>query len=70
MFCRYSGSNSWREDFSVPKNAPQRFIRFVAAAGILLFLAATASMIVAISPFAEQMSATLNARAAVIVGAL
>ena len=54
----------------MPKNAPQRFIRFVAAAGILLFLAATASMIVAISPFAEQMSATLNARAAVIVGAL
>lgn len=54
----------------MPKNALQRFIKLEAAAGILLFAAAAASMIVANSPLAELMSATLNARAAVIVGAL
>lgn len=54
----------------MPKNALQRFIKLEAAAGILLFLAAAASMVVANSPLAEYMSAALNARAAVIVGAL
>ena len=54
----------------MPKNALQRFIRLEAAAGILLFLAAAASMIVANSPLADKMAAILNARAAVIVGAL
>ena len=54
----------------MPKNTLQRFIRLEAAAGILLFLAAAASMMVANSPLAGQMSAVLNARAAVIVGTL
>ena len=54
----------------MPKNALQRFIKLEAAAGILLFLAAAASMIVANSPLADYMSTALNARAAVIVGAL
>ncbi len=54
----------------MPKNALQRFIRLEAAAGILLFLAAAASMVVANSPLAETMSSILNARAAVIIGAL
>lgn len=54
----------------MPKNALQRFIRLESSAGILLFLAAAASMIVANSPFADEMAAILNARAAVIVGAL
>ena len=54
----------------MPKNTLQRFIKLEAAAGILLFIAAAASMIVANSPLADYMSAALNARAAVIVGAL
>ncbi|MFK8077599.1 MAG: Na+/H+ antiporter NhaA [Granulosicoccus sp.] len=54
----------------MPINALQRFIKLEAAAGILLFLAAAASMIVANSPLADYMSTALNARAAVIVGAL
>lgn len=54
----------------VPKNALQRFINLEAAAGILLFIAAAASMLVANSPLADSMAAVLNARAAVIVGVL
>lgn len=54
----------------MPQNAFRRFIKLEAAAGILLFVAAVLSMIIANSSLAEQMSAILNARAAVIVGAL
>ncbi|ASJ75804.1 Na+/H+ antiporter NhaA [Granulosicoccus antarcticus] len=54
----------------MPINALQRFIKLEAAAGILLFLAAAASMIVANSSLAGFMSGVLDARAAVIIGAL
>ncbi len=54
----------------MPRNALQRFIKLEASAGILLFLAAVLSMIIANSPLAAQMNAFLNARASVIVGAL
>lgn len=54
----------------MPKNALQRFIKLEAAAGILLFLAAALSMIVANSSLAVYMTAFLNERASITLGAL
>ncbi len=54
----------------MPKNALQRFIKLEAAAGILLFLAATMSMVIANSSLAAYMEAFLNTRASIIVGNL
>ena len=54
----------------MPLNTLKRFIRLEAIAGILLFMAAALSMVVANSSFAGVFADALNARAAVIIGPL
>ena len=54
----------------MPLNTLKRFIRLEAIAGILLFVAAALSMVVANSPLASIVADALNARAAVIIGPL